>query len=183
LFAVKTTANKLVEIAFMMPAMTIAIRHITAADASGFHAALDSVARERRFLRLTSAPPLEQTRAFIADNIAKGNPQFVALDCGVLVGWCDICRSDKRGSEHCGSLGMGLVISHRGKGIGRDMLAATLDAAQSGFDRVELHVYESNTPAIALYEKSGFSHEGRRRRALRRDDRYEDILLMGLLFN
>ncbi|WP_297103874.1 GNAT family protein [uncultured Devosia sp.] len=163
--------------------MAITIRHITPADAPGFHDALDSVARERRFLRLTSAPPLERSQAFIADNIAKGNPQYVAVDTGVLVGWCDICRCDEPGSEHCGALGMGLVLSHRGKGIGRDMLAATLDAAQSRFDRVELDVYASNTPAISLYEKSGFTHEGRRRRAIQRDGRFDDIIIMGLLFS
>lgn len=163
--------------------MPITIRPIALNDAEAFHAALDSVARERRFLRLTEAPPIERTHDFIASNIATGNPQFVALDGNMLVGWCDICRSGEAGSEHCGSLGMGLLASHRGRGLGANLLAATLDAARGGFRRVELDVYASNIAAIALYEKAGFVHEGRRRAALHRDGRYEDIVMMGLLFS
>lgn len=163
--------------------MSITIRPITPDDAAAFNAVLDSVARERRFLRLTSAPSVASSRSFIASNIASGNPQFVALDGDTLVGWCDICRSDEPGSEHCGGLGMGLVASHRGRGIGQGLLAATLEAARPGFRRIELDVYASNTPAIALYEKLGFVHEGRRRQALLRGAQPEDILMMGLLFN
>ena len=163
--------------------MPISIRPITPADAAQFHAVLDAVARERRFLRLTQAPPVEGSRDFIAANIASGNPQYVALDGDRVVGWCDICRSDEPGSEHCGSLGMGLLASHRGMGIGGNLLAATINAARGHFERVELDVYSANTSAIALYEKASFSHEGRRRKALFRDGAYQDILIMGLLLS
>ena len=163
--------------------MSISIRPITPGDAGAFHSVLDSVARERRFLRLTEAPPLERSLKFIVGNIKSGNPQYVALDGDQLVGWCDICRSSEIGSEHCGALGMGLLKSHRGMGIGGNLLGATLNAARSHFERVELDVYASNTPAIALYEKAGFAHEGRRRKALVRDGIYDDILMMGLLFS
>ncbi len=163
--------------------MSTIIRPITMDDAEGFHAALDSVARELRYLRLTAAPPVERTHSFIASNLANGNPQLVTLDNGVVVGWCDICRSDENGSEHCGSLGMGLVASHRGRGLGRQLLTATLTAAAPSFERVELDVYGSNLSAIALYEKVGFAHEGRRRRAIIRNGEYQDILTMGLLFS
>lgn len=163
--------------------MPILVRPIRVEDADGFRAALDSVARENRYLRLTEAPPVEASRSFIAANIAKGNPQLVALDAGQVVGWCDICRSDDSGSEHCGFLGIGLIASHRGRGIGHQLLTQTLAAASPVFERVELDVYSNNLPAIALYEKVGFVHEGRRRRAIVRDGAYQDILTMALLFN
>lgn len=163
--------------------MTILVRRIHTEDAEGFHAVLDSVARENRYLRLTEAPPVDATRHFIASNIEKGNPQLVALDGDKVVGWCDICRCDESGSEHCGFLGMGLIASHRGRGIGRQLITETLAAAAPDFERVELDVYSGNLAAIALYEKVGFVHEGRRRRAMVRDETYQDILIMGLLFN
>ena len=47
-----------------------------------FHRALDFVARERRYLAFLEAPPLEETRAYVLNNIAKGYPQLV-----VLSGW------------------------------------------------------------------------------------------------
>lgn len=163
--------------------MPITIRPIQPGDAEAFHAVLDAVARERRYLRLTEAPPIERSRDFIAGNIVSGNPQWVAMDGQDLVGWCDICRSSENGSDHCGWLGMGLLPGHRGLGIGGNLLAATLNAARSRFERVELEVYASNGPAIALYEKAGFAHEGRRRNALLRDGQYDDIVMMGLLFS
>lgn len=163
--------------------MSVTIRPITLDDAGGFHAALDSVARERRFLRLTEAPPLARSLHFIASNLARGNPQLVAVDEDEIVGWCDICRSNEQDSEHCGGLGMGLLASHRGKGIGTNLVTAALDAARGKFERVELEVYASNIPAIALYQKTGFAHEGRRRRALLRDGVHDDIVMMGLLLS
>lgn len=62
-------------------------------------------------------------------------------------------------------------------------MTAALNAARGKFERVELEVYASNTPAIALYEKAGFAHEGRRRRALLRDGVHDDIVMMGLLLS
>jgi hypothetical protein len=68
----------------------VIIRPITEADAAGFHAALDTVARERKYLLMMAAPPLTSTNAFVGDNIRKGIPQLVADDGGSIVGWCDI---------------------------------------------------------------------------------------------
>lgn len=158
--------------------MSISIRPIRLSDADGYNKALGEVARERRFLRLIDAPSLESSRAFIAHNIDRANPHLVALDQDALIGWCDINRSTETGSEHCGWLGMGLLGAYRGKGIGAALLEKTLDAASDRFHRIELEVYASNHAAIGLYEKLGFAHEGRRHDALRREDGFEDILLM-----
>jgi ribosomal protein S18 acetylase RimI-like enzyme len=60
--------------------------------------------------------------------------------------------------------GFGLAPDARGKGLGRDLLAAVLNAArQRGLRRVQLEVLAGNAPAIALYERGGF----RRTRVLR----------------
>ncbi len=162
--------------------MTAIVRAITLADGEGYNRALDAVAREQRFLRLREAPDIAASRDFVAGNVARGNPHFVAVDDGAVIGWCDICRDSSLGSEHVGSLGMGIVSSHRGRGIGRALIAAALEAARTGFRRVELDVYASNTPAIALYEKAGFAHEGRRVGAIHLGGRDEDILMMGMVF-
>jgi RimJ/RimL family protein N-acetyltransferase len=77
---------------------------------------------------------------------------------------------------------MGIVAGHRGRGIGRALIEAALAEASETFRRVELDVYASNIPAIALYEKVGFAHEGRRIDAIRINGAYQDILMMGLLF-
>ena len=69
-------------------------------------AAIDAVARERRYLAAVSGFPLEQTRQFVASVAAAGGVQHVALDDGSVVGWCDIQRNPfegfpaRRGSGH-----------------------------------------------------------------------------------
>ena len=138
---------------------------------------LDVVARERKYLVLTEAPPMESTREFVMNNIAARNPQLVALDAGNVIGWCDIRRDHWH--AHCGTLGMGLLPEYRGKGLGRRLMEATLAAAhEEGFVRVELTAHSDNLRAIALYEKLGFQREGVKRDSVCIDGRFVDSLVM-----
>jgi ribosomal protein S18 acetylase RimI-like enzyme len=147
----------------------------------GFHDALDSVCRERRYLARLQAPPVEAARAFVLRNIAAGVPQFVALDGEKVVGWCDICPSDKDTNRHCGTLGMGVIAGYRHQGIGTRLLERTIARAREiGLERVELEVYESNTAAAALYKKVGFQVEGRKIRSYKIDGRYDNNVIMAL---
>ena len=155
---------------------------ITAELAPGYRSALDSVAHERRYLSSLEAPPIERTLAFVASNIANGNPHFVAIAEDQIVGWCDIVRDSHPWRRHVGTLGMGVVANFRGQGIGRMLIVAALAAAKAEqFRRVQLDVYSSNANAIALYESVGFVVEGRQRDAILNDDGYCDLLTMGLL--
>jgi len=48
-------------------------------------------------------------------------------------------------------------------------------------NRIQLHVYEENIWAIRTYEKVGFVHEGRKRQALFKRGKYQDVLIMSIL--
>jgi ribosomal protein S18 acetylase RimI-like enzyme len=164
-----------------MPAfqiVPIAEEHIT-----GFHAAVDSVARERRYLAMLEAPPIAESAKWARNNIEKGNPQFVALAGGKVVGWCDVFPEKRETMAHGGVLGMGVLEGYRGKGIGVALMRATLaQARKTGFKRVELTVREDNLRAKALYEKVGFQVEGVKRKAGLFDGKFYDLILMALLF-
>ena len=161
----------------------IEIVPITLAHIDGFHRTLDFIARERRYLALLEAPPLESMHAFIPDIIKKGHPQFVVLSDGEVVGWCDVLPKTWPIYAHTGVLGVALLPALRGQGLGRRLIERALQAAQAfGLSRVELTVREDNRTAIALYRKLGFVTEGLKRNALRIDDRYENQVLMALLF-
>lgn len=150
----------------------------------GFCAAVDCVARERRYLAFLEGPPLDSSRAFVRDNIAQGHPHYVALDGGRVVGWCDITPPGRPVYAHGGILGIGVLPAWRGKGTGRRLMAATLAAARArGLKRVGLTVYDHNERAAALYRKMGFAVEGRQRKACLIDGVYHDVILMGLLFD
>ena len=163
--------------------MNLKIVPITEEHIAGFHAAVDSVAREKLYLAMLQAPPLEESAEFVRDNIRKGNPQFVALVEDEVVGWCDVFPEKRETMAHGGVLGMGIIEGYRGRGIGAALIRATLEQAKAvGFTRVELTVREDNLRAKALYEKAGFAVEGVKRKAALFEGKYFDLILMSLLF-
>jgi ribosomal protein S18 acetylase RimI-like enzyme len=141
--------------------------------------ACEAVAGERIYLGRLAFPPLDQFKAFPLRMIANAWPMYCALDGVDLVGWADISPVDIPECAHRGVLGMGVLASHRGAGIGRRLLEACLDhAPRSGIGKVELTVYASNTPAIELYRKFGFTEIGMIRDFRRLDGVAYDALLM-----
>lgn len=158
------------------------IERISPKHIDGFRHAVDVVAREHKYLAFLEAPPLKAARAFVLNNIKTGNPQFVAIAEGNVIGWCDIVRSERPVHAHCGILGMGLLPSFRSRGIGTSLIRTTLDEARhKGLERVELTVHADNEPAIRLYNKVGFQKEGLMRDAVCIDGRYVDSILMALV--
>lgn len=156
---------------------------ITEKHIEGFRSVVDAVARERQFLAMLEAPPLEQAAEFVRSNLEHKNPQLIAIAEDRVIGWCDIIRRNNRPVySHVGVLGMGILKPWRGKGVGRALLQAALAQAwESGFTRVELTVREDNQGAIALYEALGFTVEGRHINSMFVDGRYETVLSMAIL--
>ena len=86
----------------------IVIRRSRPEDAEALRAAIDRVARERRYIALLEAPALEAIRAFAdADNVVR----LVALSESDIVGWADVQRMVRPGFTHRGVLGMGVTAS------------------------------------------------------------------------
>ncbi len=159
----------------------IFIRRIETSDAASFREVLDGVCRERKFLATAQAPSLARVESFIAENIRKDLPQFVAVSGERIVGWCDALPGDY-GSAHVGRVGMGVAKEFRGRGIGCSLAQATIQKARDiGLEKLELSVYASNRPAVSLYKKLGFIKEGRQKRGRCVDGIYDDVLLMGML--
>jgi ribosomal protein S18 acetylase RimI-like enzyme len=147
-----------------------------------FWEAIDSVARERKYLLFLEPPPISTTKPFIQKIIDNNGTQFLALDKDQVVGWCDILRQECEGTQHIGVLGIGVIKTYRRKGIGEQLIKkAITDAFSKGIKRIELEVFASNTEATALYQKLGFQTEGRKRNARYLDGVYDDIIVMALL--
>lgn len=143
---------------------------------------VDAVAREKRYLALTEAPPREDAFAFFRGLLESDSPSFVALVDGQLVGWCDVQLAFGQARQHIGLLGIGLLPRARRIGLGtRLMQAAIAKAWARGLTRIELTVRADNDVARALYERLGFEHEGLKRRSFRVDGVYHDSHAMALL--
>lgn len=155
---------------------------IAEAHIASFRAAVDSVAREKRYLLFLEAPPLEECAAFVKENIRKGRVQLVALAGERVVGWCDILPIPRHAAAHVGVVGLGVLKDSRRRGIGPALLRAALENARSsGLTRIELDVREDNATALALYERLGFQREGVKRNAVRVDGKYGNVICMALL--
>lgn len=161
----------------------VSIVSMTEDRIAGFHAALDAVAKERRYIALIAAPPLAQTTAFVRSILAGGGVQFVAIGGDDrVVGWCDIAASPLAGFRHNGRLGMGLLADYRGRGLGERLARTAITAARgAGMERIELEVFASNDRAIALYVRLGFVVEGTRVRSRKLDGAYDDNVFMALM--
>lgn len=79
-----------------------------------FWSAVDSVARERKFLAFLEGPPFQLTKEFVLDHIKNNWPQVVAMHQDQLVGWCDISPLDRPVFAHVGSLGIGVIAPTEG---------------------------------------------------------------------
>ena len=142
----------------------------------------DIVAREKRYLAFLQAPPPEQAFDFFQNIVTNGLCQFLALQDGVLVGWCDILPTHGEARTHVGILGIGLIPQARHLGIGAKLMEAALSQAWTqGFTRIELSVRTDNTNAKTLYERFGFTHEGVNRNAFYVDGKFYDTYSMALL--
>lgn len=165
-----------------MSAAPVTVRPVALADVAAWRDCVAEVMRERRWLAFVEPFPLAESAAFVAGNIADGNPHVVADDGDNIVGWCDIRRYAVPSYAHDATMGMGLRLANRGRGIGERLLRAALDQARSaGFERVSLSVYAKNTAAFALYRKVGFVIEGTRVRGKKLDGKYDDVHMMAIL--
>ena len=163
--------------------MTYRVVPMTEQLIPGFRAAVDSVARERRYLAMLEAPSMKDTRAFVLSNLAAGVSQFVAIADDHVVGWCDVLPKPRATLKHSGVLGVGVVAPYRGRGIGRSLIGAALQAAKSnGLTRIELTVRIDNDAARKLYESFGFVTEGLLKHHMRIDGNYHDSYSMALLY-
>jgi ribosomal protein S18 acetylase RimI-like enzyme len=147
-----------------------------------FREALDAVARERRYLAMLEAPPVDMVARFVLDNLSTGAVYYVAVAERRVVGWADIIPSRIPVYSHGGTLGMGVLPAFRGRGLGKLLMKACIAGGwESGLARIQLEVRADNQPAIRLYESQGFRREGIKLRAMRFDGRDFDAVQMALL--
>jgi len=81
------------------------------------------------------------------------------------------------------AVGGDILLEHRGKGHGKMMykLIFRLGFEIWGLHRLWLHVLATNETAIKLYKKMGFTKEGVQRKAVLKDGKFVDYIMMSML--
>ncbi len=87
---------------------TVYIAPLAEAHFEALHAVLDTVAREKRFLAFTEAPPLADSVALCRGLLSGDAAASVALVDGQVAGWCDVLTAHGQACAHVGMLGIGL---------------------------------------------------------------------------
>lgn len=160
----------------------VIVEPISVLRIEGLRCAVDAVSRGGRFLRTSQGFSFSQTSDFVHMILSGAGVQYIARSDDQVIGWCDIVRQPFDGMRHAGALGIGVLEDYRGRGIGKQLMQATLAAAaDAGITRIELEVFAPNTTAIALYKRFGFEVEGVKRCARIIDDEANDIICMALL--
>lgn len=101
---------------------------------------------------------------------------------GEIVGMLSFSAGRRPRVRHVGEFGTSVLRTYWNLGIGYHMLNYLIDWAK-GTDiirKINLRVRIDNLPAIHLYEKHGFVHEGRVTRELYIHGQFVDVFAMGL---
>jgi putative acetyltransferase len=166
---------------------TFAIRRATPADASALVELGRAVSSEPEAWLITEGDWRnvgDERRYLRAVRRSPHAAVFVAENDGGIVGRLSLARDSHPASHHVADLGLMVAAGHRRQGIGRSLLGHAVDwARESEIEKLELHVFPHNEPAINLYEQFGFEREGLRRNHFRRGGRLVDAVLMAYRVN
>ena len=109
----------------------------------------------------------------------KNHAVLTALWDGVPCGIANLYLQSYEKMSHQCLFAIIVDEKHRGKGVGAKLLRELMKLAKERFHLEFLHleVYQGN-PAIALYERLGFSQYGVHKRFIKDGGRYIDKILM-----
>lgn len=99
-----------------------------------------------------------------------------------IVGSVTLDRSNLIKLNHIVTFGITILKEYCGLGIGSLLMEKVIEWTKfNGVEKIELEVFENNTSAIMLYKKFGFIEEGRKRKYIKTNEGYQDMILMGRL--
>jgi putative acetyltransferase len=162
-----------------MSDLKFSIRRAVPDDAKGFCELMDD---ESVFGSLLQMPfPTESTwKERIGAKSNEGDLQLVAVSEGKLISAVGVVGNQRMRRRHSCLLGISVIGSAQGKGVGTAMMKAITEYADkwTTFTRIELIVFADNSNAISLYKKFGFEEEGLLRHYALRNGRFEDVISM-----
>lgn len=114
------------------------------------------------------------------EDYIKNTALFLVVENdGKIIGCATLDRSSLSKLKHTVSFGITILKVYSGHGIGSLLIKKIIEWVEvNKVEKIDLEVFEDNTPAISLYKKFGFVEEGRKRKAIKINNDYKDIILM-----
>jgi len=130
--------------------------------------------------RDASVPSLARELESAAES---GNSVVIVAEIGgELAGYVELTGGTFHRNQATAYVVIGVLAAAGGKGVGRGLLEqAKRWAVAHGVHRLELTVMAHNHRAIGLYQRTGFSIEGRRSECLLIDGQFIDELYMAMV--
>jgi len=161
------------------------VRHVVSGDARTSLRLMQRLLGETAFMLRTPAEhggTSDDEVRFIRQLAESPNSAYLMAEVeGRAAGLMILSGGSLRRLCHVVYLGMGVLSSHWGTGVGSALMTSAQQCARATrlVRRVSLQVYATNHRAIALYEKFGFVLEGRlRREVFLGDEGFVDMLQM-----
>jgi RimJ/RimL family protein N-acetyltransferase len=164
----------------------IPIRPAVPADAAPLLELKQRLDRETSFMMYEAGEREASVQDLAADldRVARSaNSVVLVADAGDhLAGYVELAGGSFRRSRATAHVVIGVRADAGGAGVGAALLRhATQWASGHGLHRLELTVMAHNHRAIGLYERMGFSLEGRRKQCLIVDGQFVDELTMAAI--
>jgi ribosomal protein S18 acetylase RimI-like enzyme len=131
------------------------------------------------FIMRNSVPTLEQERQFIQNHDGENSVILLAVDNDKVIGSCNFRVGGHPQLSHtCFLIGIAVAKNYRGLGVGTKLLTSAENwCIDKSIHRLDFEVVDGN-PAIFFYEKLGYQIEGRKRKAIKVQDKFKDLLIM-----
>lgn len=180
------TAGAIADRALMLrDGRRVRIRRAVPDDAAAILAYLSRVGAESINLTFGAEGPgvsLEEEREYLTRVAASDNSlAIVALAGEEIVGGLTFDGGRRPRLRHAGEFGISVLQAYAGLGLGKALIEYMLAWAERGrvVRKINLKVRVDNEPAIRLYERMGWVHEGRTTRDTLIDGQFNDCLMMG----
>jgi len=142
--------------------VTWKLRTFRADDRVSLVRAIDAVCGESPWMSTSRFVPTPAWRHALDQPDCDQHLMLVAEAGGQVVGWCRLfpnCSPDKahKAERDEAELGIGLLLSFRGRGVGQEMVELSLLwARESGLAAVYLTTRSRNRRAVGLFARCGF---------------------------
>ena len=158
------------------------IRAATASDIAAITSIYNDVIATTNAIYREDTVDISERMAWFEDKTSHGYPVIVAENDGAVVGY-GVFGSFRfgEGYYHTGEHSVLVALSHRGQGIGKQILEHLMELAREQERKVMIAAIDStNTASINLHAAYGFKESARMPRVAQKHGQLLDLVLMQL---